>query len=201
MQAFGCMWTHWLLPTQLAQGQQRKETTKEGSGYRRTNAKRVVHRTNAKCVFHRRRENTIRGVEWETMRHLSKPLSCKLAHTNAFVLEMWRLFASIHFMPHYLAFRLDLIKKAVASLSPISSFHIASVPDSLCEARPLVEARARGGSGRGEARWTDASCWRWHSLMPRGPITCFWGFLVSARQQMSPRGGCWQPHKGQHDWG
>lgn len=45
---------HWLLPTQLAQGQQRKETTKEGSGYRCTNAK---------CVFHHRRENTIRGVE------------------------------------------------------------------------------------------------------------------------------------------
>ena len=76
---------------------------------------------------------------------------------------------SIHFMPHYLAFRLDLIKKAVASLSPISSFHIASVPDSLREARPLVEAEARGGNDRGEARWTDASCWRWPSLILHGP--------------------------------
>lgn len=79
-------------------------------------------------------------------------------------------------MAHSLALRLDLIKKAVASLSAISSFHIASVPDSLCEARPLVETRARGGSGSGEARWTDASCWRWHSLMPPGPATCFGGF-------------------------
>lgn len=69
---------------------------------------------------------------------------------------------SLHCMPRYLAFRLDLIKKAVASLSPISSFLVASVPDSLCEAQPLVEAEARGGNGRGEARWTDASCWRWH---------------------------------------
>lgn len=74
---------------------------------------------------------------------------------------------SIHFMPHYLAFRLDLIKKAVASLSPISSFHIASVPDSLCEAWPLVEAEARGGNDRGEATWTDASCWRWHPASAR----------------------------------
>lgn len=104
-------------------------------------------------------------------------------------------------MPHYLAFRLDLIKKAVASLSPISSFHIASVPDSLCEARPLVEAEAGGGNDRGEARWTDASCWRWHSLIPHGPVTCLGSALLEARQQMSPRGGCWQPHKGQHDKG
>lgn len=81
-------------------------------------------------------------------------------------------------MPHYLAFRSDLIKKAVASLSPISSFHIASVPDSLCEAWPLVEAEARGGNDRGEARWTDASCWRWHILILRGPVTCLGGFLV-----------------------
>lgn len=71
-----------------------------------------------------------------------------------FVFETRCLFArksSFHFMPRYLAFRLDLIKKAVASLSPISSFHRASVPDSLCEARPLVEAEARGGDdGPGE---------------------------------------------------
>lgn len=81
-------------------------------------------------------------------------------------------------MPRYLAFRLDLIKKAVASLSPISSFHIASVPDSLREARPLVEAGARGGNDRGEARWTYAACWRWHSPVLHGPVTCSGGFLV-----------------------
>lgn len=85
-----------------------------------------------------------------------------LTRTNAFLLLKRGAYlqGSLHFMPHSLAFRLDLIKKAVASLSPISSFHVASVPDSLCEARPLVEAEARGGNDRGEARWTDASCWR-----------------------------------------
>lgn len=104
-------------------------------------------------------------------------------------------------MPHYLACRLDLIKKAVASLSPISSFHRASVPDSLREARPLVEAEASGGNDRGEARWTDASCWRWRSLIPQGLVTCVGSFLVEARQQMSARGGCWQAHGGQQDGG
>lgn len=56
------------------------------------------------------------------------------------------------------------------SLSPISFFfffHRASVPDSLCEVQPLVETEARGGNGRGAARWTDASCWRWHSASAR----------------------------------
>lgn len=39
--AVGSVWTHFILPTQLAQGQQRKEITKENSGYRWTKAKRV----------------------------------------------------------------------------------------------------------------------------------------------------------------
>lgn len=105
---------------------------------------------------------------------------CLPTRINAFVFEKRGAYlqVSIHFMPRYLACRLDLIKKAVASLSPISSFHIASVPDSLCEARPLVEAEDRGGNDKGEARWTYASCWRWHSLILHGPVTCLGGFLV-----------------------
>ena len=103
-------------------------------------------------------------------------------------------------MPHSLAFRLDLIKKAVASLSPISSFHIASVPDSLCEAQPLVEAEARGGNDRGAARWTDASCWRWHSASAR-PSHMLRKLLGLGKATDVPERGCWQPHKGQQDGG
>lgn len=80
-------------------------------------------------------------------------------------------------MPCYLAFGLDLIKKAVASLSPISSFHIASVPDSLCEAQLLVEAEAGGGDDRGTAKWTHASCWRWCTPILHGLGHVFWRLL------------------------
>lgn len=80
-------------------------------------------------------------------------------------------------------------------MSPISSFHRASVPDSLCEARPLVEAEASGGNGRREARWTDASCWRWSSDSARpshvlrkllgvskATDVCERGFLAASRR-------------------
>lgn len=139
--------------------------------------------------MHIKMRGGVRGEVSFFFRHEGRTMRKWITNMNLCI-YFWKMAKGrLRFMAHYLALRLDLIKKAVASLSSISSFHRASVPDSLCEARPLVEAWARRGNDRGEAKWTYASCWRWHSWIPFGLVTCSGGCLVEARQQMSPRRG------------
>lgn len=126
------MWTHFFLPTVQVHGGSRKKITKEN---REAMCPPTVHM-----------QGPGRST-WKAERPLAEPEHCGSPESEPLFLHSLVLSFSLsfptvstHFMPCYLTFRLDLIKKAVASLSPVSSFHTASVPDSLCETRPLVEA-------------------------------------------------------------